>query len=278
MTERLADISARIKSVRQLGAVVNAMKSIAASRAYTARTQIIAVDSYAATISAAISSVIAPSPYPTEAQASSPQYKRGLLVFCAEQGFAGAFSERVLDSIASPEAQPLFMVGTRGELIALARGLVPRWSLAMPARTLGISKLADEITKAIYRDIERGEIERLDVIFTAWNAGHPTIIRQGIFPIDHSTFPPSVGKRYLTQIPQETLISDLSGHYFHALVCKAALHAFSAENEARMATMSAAGSQIEQELGVFQATLRRVRQETITAELIELGTGFALSR
>lgn len=46
MTERLADISAQIDSVGQLGAVVNAMKGIAAARAHTARTQIEAVDSY----------------------------------------------------------------------------------------------------------------------------------------------------------------------------------------------------------------------------------------
>ena len=54
MTERLADISARISGIRQLGAVVNAMKGIAAARAHTARTQLEAVDSYAASIAAAI--------------------------------------------------------------------------------------------------------------------------------------------------------------------------------------------------------------------------------
>ena len=54
MTERLADISARIDGIRQLGAVVNAMRGIAAARAQQARGQLVAVDSYAATIAAAI--------------------------------------------------------------------------------------------------------------------------------------------------------------------------------------------------------------------------------
>ena len=45
MTERLADVSARIDGIRQLGAVVNAMKGIAAARASTARTESKAVDS-----------------------------------------------------------------------------------------------------------------------------------------------------------------------------------------------------------------------------------------
>ena len=54
MTERLADISARIAGIRQLGAVVNAMRGIAAAHAQQARGQLVAVDSYTATIAAAI--------------------------------------------------------------------------------------------------------------------------------------------------------------------------------------------------------------------------------
>jgi hypothetical protein len=60
MTDRLADISARIDGIRQLGAVVNAMKGIAAARASTARAEIEAIDSYAATIAAAISDALGP--------------------------------------------------------------------------------------------------------------------------------------------------------------------------------------------------------------------------
>jgi F-type H+-transporting ATPase subunit gamma len=71
------------------------------------------------------------------------------------------------------------------------------------------------------------------------------------------------------------LIDSFGADYFHALVCRTALHAFAAENDARLEAMSAAGNQIARELEVFRATLRRVRQEAITAEIIELGTGAA---
>jgi F-type H+-transporting ATPase subunit gamma len=59
MTERLADISARIDGIRQLGAVVNAMRGIAAARARQARSQLIAIDSYTATIMVAIGQALA---------------------------------------------------------------------------------------------------------------------------------------------------------------------------------------------------------------------------
>ena len=73
MTERLADIGARIDGIRQLGAVVNAMRGIAAARAQQARSQLIAVDSYAATIAVAIGRALAlvPSARPGSARRST---------------------------------------------------------------------------------------------------------------------------------------------------------------------------------------------------------------
>lgn len=283
MTERLADISARIDGIRQLGAVVNAMKGIAAARAGTAKAATKAIDSYAATIAAAISDVLDPASPRSGAFAGRSQdgggqhdEKTGLLVFCAEQGFAGAFSERVLDSIPDDlPATDLFLIGTRGQSIAEARGINPVWSAPMASHTPGVPKLADTIAKAIYRALGEGRFERMDMIHAEWVSGQPRVIRQVLLPVDLSNLPPPGTTRPLIQLSTDALINSLSADYLHALVCKAALHAFGAENEARMEAMSAAGSQITRELGQFEAMLRHVRQEAITAEIIELGTGTA---
>lgn len=277
MTERLADISARITGISQLGAVVNAMKGIAAARAHMARNQVEAVDSYAVTIMAAMSNAIGPKGK-LGGSVDAPE-KHGLLVFCAEQGFAGAFSERVLDGITAPlNPVTLFLIGTRGLSVAAARGAVPHWAGSLPSHTAGIPKLADEATTAIYEAVFTGRISRLDVLYTGWTSGRPALLRECLLPVDLSNLPPAANDRPLTQIPDEALLDSLAQDYFHAQVCKAALHAFAAENEARMEAMSSAGSQIGRELIAFQAKLRRVRQEAITAEIIELGTGAASAR
>ncbi len=276
MTERLADISARIEGIRQLGAVVNAMKGIAAARAHVARAQVGAVDSYAETIAAAMAQVL-----PKDAAASAPDednVKTGLLLFGAEQGFAGAFSERVLDSIGDTAPARLFLVGTRGLSVAASRRITPHWTAPLPSHTPGIPKLADKITTAIYHAVAEERIDSLDVVFTSWASGRPGLLRQRLFPIDLTDLPATAGDRPLMQLPEEALISALGQDYFNAQICKAALHAFAAENEARMEAMTAAGSQIAQELETFEGTLRRVRQEAITAEIIELGTGAAAAR
>jgi len=74
------------------------------------------------------------------------------------------------------------------------------------------------------------------------------------------------------QLPIANLIDSLGRDYFHALVCRSALHAFAIENEAQMEAMTAADSQIADELETFKVTLRCIRQEKITSEIIELGT------
>ena len=82
----------------------------------------------------------------------------------------------------------------------------------------------------------------------------------------------------LLNLPPESLLETLTADYLHAELCHAALHGFAAENEARMEAMAAAHTQTERQLAALQATQRRVRQEEITAEIIELAAGEAASR
>ena len=268
MTERLADIAARIEGIQQLGAVVNAMKGIAAARAQMARGELGAVDSYAHDIALALAQMLGIK----SAGQPAATGQTCVLMFTAEQGFAGAFSERLLDSL-TPPPDALFLIGTRGLSVAASRKITPDWHAAMPSHSAGIPKLADTITKAIYHAVALGRISQLDVVYTLWQAGRAVLSRQRLFPIDPVALPEPAGPLPLMQLPRAALIDDLGQQYFHAQVCKAALHAFAAENEARMRAMTSAASQIAHELEGFQATLRRVRQEAITAEIIELGTG-----
>lgn len=286
MTERLADISARIDGVRQLGTVVNAMRGIAAARAQQAHGQLAAVESYAATIAAAIGRALALAPAAATA-ATGTHPRTALVLFTAEQGFAGAFSERVLDAVAAdltgtdgPRAE-LFLIGTRGGMTAAERGIMPRWSSAMPPHSPGVPRLADRIAEALYDRIATGEIDRLDAVFSQRHPGHGIQIeRHRLFPLDTTGFarPTDDGNPPLLNLPPAALLGQLTADYLHALLCHAALHAFAAENEARMEAMAAARGQIERQLTELQATQRQVRQEEITSEIIELAAGETASQ
>jgi F-type H+-transporting ATPase subunit gamma len=276
VTLRLADISAQIEGIQQLGAVVNAMRGIAAARARQARGQLTGVDSYEAIIADGLGKALAL--IPSHHQTAPAQVRPTLIVFAAEQGFAGAFSEKVFDFIGPDLARStLFLVGTRGGTVLAERGLEPDWSGALPAHSIGIPKLADQIVEALYARIAKGKIVAVEVIFAASEPGHPADMRRRVLlPLDVTKLsnlrhpaPP------LLNLAPAQLLAELTADYLVAELCHAALHAFAAENEARMEAMAAARDQIIRELATLRAKERQVRQEDITAEVIELAAGAA---
>ena len=280
MTDRLSDITARIQGVRQLGAVVGAMRGIAAARAQQARNQLTAVDSYSKTIALAMGRALDFSS-PAVAAAAGWPMRPALVVFCAEQGFAGAFSERVLDLVGADLGRcELFLVGTRGLTAIAQRGIAAGWTGALPSHSAGVPRLADRIVEALFARLASGAMDALDVVFSRWRPGEGVdIVRQRLFPYDLTAFPSVIGaKPPLLNLAPDVLVRALAADYMYAQLCRAGLHAFAAENQARMEAMAAARKQVERELAQLQARQRLVRQEEITAEVIELAAGESASR
>ena len=116
--------------------------------------------------------------------------KAGLALFCAEQGFAGAFSARALDAVGADLAKcELFLIGSRGVDLAVQRNIHANWIDAMPSHGLGAPKLADRITEALYRRIAAEAIVQFDVAFTLWAPGQGfRIERRRLFPLDPAHF------------------------------------------------------------------------------------------
>ena len=280
MTERLAEISARIGGIRQLGTVVNAIRGIAAARAQQARAQLDAVDRYASTVGRAIAQAQALLP-PARRDPANRASRSGLVLFCAEQGFAGAFSQRVLDAANADYSDcTLFVAGTRGAAALAERQVTMTWQGAMPSHSPNVPKFASTIASAVYGRFAIGEIDRLEAVFCQWQTGQAIrVIRQCLLPLDPATFPaPAHAAAPLLNLSPATLLEALTADYLHAQLCRAALHSFAAENQARMEAMAAAHSQTGRQLASLQATQRRVRQEEITAEIIELAAGEAATR
>jgi len=279
MSRRLADVTARIDGIGQLGSVVNAMRGIASARAQAARGALVAVDSYATTIGVAIGRALAAaSPPPPSPRRRSARL--ALALFVAEQGFAGAFSERVIEAAGDLADARVFIVGARGAALAAERGLAVHWRAPMAAQPQGVARLADRLLAAIEAPIAAGEVDRVVVVFSVWRPGEGVRVeRRRLFPFDLTAFAAPTGAAApLMNLPPDTLIRDLAFDFLHAQLCDAALNAFAAENEARVETMAAARREIDRQLDELRATQRLVRQDEITAEIVELATGETASR
>lgn len=276
MAERLADVVRQIQNIRQLDAVVTAMRGIAASRAQRGRALLAAIDAYSTVVSQAIGRALALLPADMPRAATPRAGKPCLILFSAEQGFAGAFSERVLDAAQDDLSRAtVLLIGTRGAATAAERGLVPAWSTPMASNVEAIPALANAIADALYDHIATEAISRADIVVSRSTAGSAIgIDRHSLLPLDLQKFrQPAGAEPPLTNLPTRSLIERLTAEYVYAQLCAAAIHAFEAENEARMMAMASAKTNIGTKLAALSQRERQLRQEETTTEIVELTAG-----
>ena len=251
------------------------MRGIAASRAQKGRSQRPAVEAYTDVISYAIGQALTLLPESVTAPRSDRKGKRGVILFCAEQGFAGAFSEHVFEAAGDIADATSFVIGTRGSIVARERGVTSAWSTAMPTHVEAIPAFANRVADALYSHVIVGATTEIDLVYSrSLPGGGLHVDRHSLLPIDFGRFTrPVESQPPLTTLPPAYLLEQLTAEYVFAQICEAAMHAFESENEARMMAMASAKSNIGTKLATLQQRERQLRQEEITTEIVELAAG-----
>jgi F-type H+-transporting ATPase subunit gamma len=275
VTERLAETTRRIENLHQLEAVVTAMRGISASRAQQARGLLQGLRAHTTVVARAIGQALRLTP--DEPQPVPGLAARGaVILFCADQGFVGAFNERMLVALENCAARTdVFLIGTRGAMLAGEWGIALAWHAATVPHASLIPALAGRITEALYDWLSNQAGHHVEVIVPTWSSGGGVVPqRRSLLPFDYRRFaiPPS-GQPPLTTLRPGVLLTRLAEEYIFAELCEAALTAFAAENEARVAAMLSAKSNLEGMRSDLQALQRQIRQEEITAEVLELRLG-----
>lgn len=269
--DRLGEVRARLAATRQLETVFTAMRGLAAARSREAQQSLDGVRAYAHALGETIGVALALAP--EEKTARRPAARHILLAFCAEQGFVGAFDRRVLDAArgAGPRSA-LYLVGQRGCASAAELGLAVAWSTPMIAHAADAPLLAERIAGALYETVSGTESIRVTLIHSApAPTGAEEVVSRPLIPLDLTRFSVSARQdRPLVNLPPATLIATLAEEYVFAELCEAALLSFAAENMARMRAMTAARNNVRKTLDDLVMRHRRLRQEQITEELVEL--------
>ncbi|WP_353476220.1 F0F1 ATP synthase subunit gamma (plasmid) [Salipiger sp. H15] len=285
MSGTLADVEARIGTVHKLSAVIAAMRGIAASRLQDAQGHLGAIRLYAATIGEAIGQALALVPQDRAAPGAAPGGGALFIVLCAEQGFAGSFSARVLD--AAREAlqgarggADVLLVGDRGLAVAQDYGIATSWVAPMIAHPARTPHLAGRIAEAVFARVSDGRASSVTLLHAApGGAGGYEVTRKQLVPFDYSRFPhPGTALEPRITLPPEELLSRLVEEYVFAEISEALMLSFAAENEARMRAMIAAHDNVTGSLETLVGQARRLRQDAITEEIMELATGSTPAR
>ncbi|QIG78873.1 F0F1 ATP synthase subunit gamma [Stakelama tenebrarum] len=176
MTDRLAAIAERMETVHQLGAVVTAMRGIAAARRNEADARLEAVRAYAATVGDAIGTALALATPMAAPPGQASEARRIVILIGAEQGFAGPFGDRALDAGQAALAEAgavaeLMLLGSRTRMLAEARDLDAVWSDAMPLHVREAAATAGRVAEALYARVAAHGTDRVTLVHAVPESG-----------------------------------------------------------------------------------------------------------
>jgi F-type H+-transporting ATPase subunit gamma len=261
--------------------IVGAMRSLAGMRMQEAQRTLPGIRRYAETVASALAGSLLLLHEPGPA-ARAGHGSLALILCTAEHGFVGGFTERLVDA-AETVLKPgdrLFVLGSRGNALALERGRRPAWSHPMATRCAAAPGTIRRLSAELYPVIAGGDISRVEVIYARYRQGSaPPIERRLLLPLD-------MGLLKAKQRPQPPLHNlepvalheKLMAEYAFALLTEAAVESIASENAARFAAMESAHDNVSKKLDKLRQAEREARQSEITTELSDLLTGAEAQR
>lgn len=267
--EELSRIKARLESLDELGELVGALRSMAASRAREAQDAFAGTRAYRQVVERAIAEVALLVPGGADAVFRDTGTARALVVITSENGFVGLFNTKLIDhalSLREPD-EDLFIVGRRGQIAAAERDVTETAAFPMTSRIQGVTALARTIATRL------AEVGAARIVFARHRPGAVFDVEAlPVLPFRDIPAPPGLTEP-LVHIPPAELLSRLAAEYLFAEIAHSLMESLASENGARMRAMDAASRNIGDRTDLLRRDERIARQERTTTELLDVVTG-----
>jgi F-type H+-transporting ATPase subunit gamma len=280
----LIDIRRRVRSVKNTQQITKAMKMISAAKLRKAQERALASRPYARMLDQVLSNVAEAAAQSAEGETHPllvvrPENRILAIVVTADKGLAGGFnsnlikmSQRFLDEHRANELS-LELIGRK------ARDYFRRRSVPIHGEHLDLFRLvryedAEKIADAVIERFSKAAVDSVYLFvneFKSVMAPNPTVTR--ILPIEvpKSATPAD----YIYEQKPEEMLGTLLPRYVKVRMYRALLESSAAELAARMTAMDAATSNASDMIDKLTLYMNRVRQASITREIIEIVSGAA---
>ena len=281
----LIDLRRRIRSVKNTQQITSAMKMVSAAKLRRAQDRVIAARPYAALMSDMLGSILVQLPddssvFEHELLRRREEKRIAILLISADKGLCGAFNSNVSRFAThflseNPDKEiTLQCVGRRGrDFFRRKRVSITREWVNLFAKPIEFSQ-AKQITSDLMQSFREKET---DVIYLLHNefksALAQTVVFRRLLPIQPAESDKSAAVDYIYEQPPEDLFETLLPRYVEINVYQAMLESAAAEHAARMTAMDAATRNAGEMIDKLTLHLNRVRQASITKELIEVVSG-----
>lgn len=266
--EQLARIEARLDSLSGLGELVGALRSMAASRVREAQDALAATRAFRDILDRAIAEI---APACHAAETGRKDDGAAMVIIASQQGFAGAFNERIVDAALS-ERRPdekLCVIGRRGEVALAVQGITAGQAQPMTSRAGGVVALARRLS----RQLSGSSSVRIVHAHHVGGANYNPSVRP-VLPLHD---PSSNGRETvpLHHIAPDRLFAALASEYLFAEIADALMDSLASENAARLTMMDGASRNIEDKLERLRRDAHVARQDELTTDMIDVVTGAA---
>jgi F-type H+-transporting ATPase subunit gamma len=213
--------------------------------------------------------------------------KELVLVISTDKGLCGALNTNLLREVAKFDpATTVFVAAGRKAMQYLARAqrtVLAEFNLREPLNFLE----SKQISKFCMEKFVVGEVDKVTVVFTDFiNTLTQTPKARTVLPIQ--SFEVSIGiggasesatvqkaednTEYLYEPNQGAVLEGILPHYVHFQVYQMALDARASEHSARMVAMKSATDNAKQLIKDLTLEYNKIRQASITTELLEITT------
>ncbi len=275
------DIRRRIRSVRNTQQVTRAMKMVAAAKLRRAQERILATRPYATRMLAVLNSLATranPDTHPLLAVRGSQKIE--VVILTADKGLCGGFNTNIIKKAMrfiedhQSKGLSLHLVGRKGRDFFKKRGYTVTGEYVDLFRKLRYADAAGIARKIMDRYIERD----LDAVHLIYNE-FKTVIQQRVvveqlLPIRRLEIDKNVtAQDYIYEPSAQDLFDVLLPKHVEFQVLRALYESAAAEYGARMSAMDAATRNADDMINTLTLHMNRVRQASITKEIIEVVSG-----
>jgi len=276
------DIRRRIRSVKNTQQITRAMKMVAAARLRRAQDRIVAARPFAA----ALRDVLASAASRIESQ-DHPLLRRReekkvlLLVVSGDKGLAGAFNTNIIKGAQNTARErgwselELITIGRKSSDFFRRRNLPVRHQAVNIFHTLTPDH-AREIADIIIEDYVSEKVDAVYVLYNQFKSVMSQIVTlDRLLPLEQREQPPAgvVEVDYIYEPGPEQILAELLPRHLEFQIYRSLLESAAAEHGARMTAMESATKNAGELIESLTLTYNRIRQASITREIIEIVSG-----
>ena len=278
----LIDIRRRIRSVKNTQQITKAMKMVAAAKLRRAQERMFAARPYAAALRQVLTSVATRVEELEHALLHAREERSVLLVVVtADKGLAGAFNSNVIRAATNAlrehnwQSVQIVPIGRKANDFFKRRTIPIRREPVQTIQALSL-KTAQEIAKTLIEDFVT---EKVDAVYVAYNEFKSIIAQrvvvERLLPIERAWDEVGTEVDYLYEPGPEQILNELLPKHIEFQLYRILLESAAAEQGARMTAMEAATKNAADMIAHLTLTYNRIRQASITKEIIEIVSGAA---